>query len=283
MKKERFGLVVSIIINIIIAIIKISGGLLFNSYILITNGYYTLCNLTEDILALVGSLFKHRRANRRQPFGFGSTECKIQIGLGILFIGIAIFILLKAFTLNYHQTNPTVIFIILTVFLFQVLNTNYKFQVGKSCRSQMLIESSHSNYFESIILLFTSILIILNIWISFFDFLGCIIMATIIFYKGMKIIYENVIFIKGENANNQRLVNKIKKIIDDYSTITYSETFLININKQYYINIEIGVNDNLSMSELIKIENSIKEKIYLANLNIKTINFNILSNNKGDA
>ena len=62
MKKERKSLIFSIFINLTVSILKIIGGLFLGSYTLVTNGYYTLCDFSEEVLAFIGSLIGHKRA-----------------------------------------------------------------------------------------------------------------------------------------------------------------------------------------------------------------------------
>ena len=89
MKKERKSLVFSMFINLVVSMLKIIGGTFLKSYTLITSGYYTLCNFSEEFLATIGSLIGHKRANKKHPFGFGKTEYIAQILVGVIFIFLA--------------------------------------------------------------------------------------------------------------------------------------------------------------------------------------------------
>ncbi len=276
MKKERKSLVFSMLINLTVAFLKIFGGLAFGSYTLVTNAYYTLCNFSEEALAMIGSLIGHRRANKKHPFGFGKIEYIAQILVGFLFIVLAFLLLFKALFLEYHQTNPIIVFVILSVTLIQLLNSNYLLQIGKDNHSQMLFASCHSSHFDAILTIISTIFILISVWISFFDFLGVLIIIIVIFYKGINIIFDNYVLINGQNDNSESIINKIKSIIRRTKNVTYSSVSLVNVKNYYCLTIEIGVEDCLTMGELIQLELHLKNCIHHEIKNIKTIDFEIL-------
>ena len=276
MKKEHKNLVFSMIINIMITTLKIVGGLIFNSYTLVASGYYTLCNFIQEFLAYIGSKINHRRANIKHPFGFGKIEYIAQIIVGLIFILIAVFILIKSIYLTYDIANHKIVFTLLIILLFLYLNAQYLLEIGKKIRSQALFISSRSSFYDASVTLISSIFIILSIWISLFDFFGSLFIIITLFYKGIKIIIDNVVLITGQNDNSTKITNKIKKIINNYNVVKLSDISLINVKNFYCITIEMGIDDNININQLIKIENNIRYKIYKEKINIKMIDFEII-------
>lgn len=276
MKKEHKNLVFSMIINIMITTLKIVGGLIFNSYTLVAGGYYTLCNFIQEFLAYIGSKINHRRANIKHPFGFGKVEYIAQIIVGLIFILIAVFILIKSIYLTYNIANHKIIFTLLIILLFLYLNAQYLLEIGKKIRSQALFISSRSSFYDASVTLISSIFIILSIWISLFDFFGSLFIVITLFYKGIKIIIDNVVLITGQNDTPTKINNKIKKIINNYNVVKLSDISLINVKNFYCITIEMGIDDNININQLIKIENNIRYKIYKEKINIKMIDFEII-------
>lgn len=276
MKKERKSLIFSMFINLIVSILKIIGGLFLGSYALVTTGYHTLCNLVEELLAFIGGIIGHKRANQKHPFGFGKIEYIAQILVGIVFIFLSIFIFIKSLHLEYSQTNPIIIFVIISVALIQLLNANYLLQIGKDIHSQMLFSSSHNSYYDTILTLITTLFIILSIWISLFDFLGCLLIVILIAYKGFRIIFDNIILINGQNDNSPKIKKEITNIVNHTKDVTFSSLSLINIQNYYCITLEIGVDDAITIGKLIRIEFNLRNKIHRKLKIIKTIDFEIL-------
>ena len=278
MKKERKSLIFSMFINLTVSILKIIGGLFLGSYTLVTNGYYTLCDFSEEVLAFIGSLIGHKRANKKHPFGYGKTEYIAQILVGVIFILLAIYIFIKSLYLEYAQTNPIIIFVILSVTLMQFLNSNYLLQIGKDIHSQMLFASCHSSYYDALLTIISSLFILLSVWISFFDYFGVLLIIILIFYKGLRIILDNIVLINGQNDNSDKITNKIKSIIKKTKDVTFSSASLVNVKDYYCVTIEIGVEDALTMGELLHLEFYLKNQIHKNIKTIKTIDFEILKN-----
>lgn len=278
MKKERKSLIFSMFINLVVSLLKIIGGIFLKSYTLITSGYYTLCDFSEEILAYIGGLIGHKRANKKHPFGFGKSEYIAQILVGVIFILLAIYLFIKSLYLEYAQTNPIIAFVIISVTLMQFLNSNYLLQIGKDIHSQMLFASSHSSYFDALLTIISSLFILLSVWISFFDYLGVLFIIIIIFYRGIRIIFDNIILINGQNDNSEKITNKIKNIVKRSKNVTFSAVSLVNVKNYYCVTIEIGVEDAITMGELLRLEFSLRKKIHNNIKSIKTIDFEILKN-----
>ena len=278
MKKERKSLIFSMFINLTVSILKIIGGLFLGSYTLVTNGYYTLCDFSEEVLAFIGSLIGHKRANKKHPFGYGKTEYIVQILVGIIFIFLAIYIFIKSLYLEYAQTNPIITFVIISVTLMQFLNSNYLLQIGKDIHSQMLFASCHSSYYDALLTIISSLFIFLSVWVSFFDYLGVLLIIILIFYKGLRIILDNIVLINGQNDNSDKITNKIKSIVKKTKDVTFSSASLVNVKDYYCVTIEIGVEDALTMGELLHLEFYLKNQIHKNIKTIKTIDFEILKN-----
>lgn len=278
MKKERKSLVFSMFINLTVSILKIIGGLFLNSYTLVTAGYYTLCDFSTEVLAFIGSIIGHKRANKKHPFGYGKSEYIVQILVGVIFIFLAIYIFIRSLYLEYAQANPIITFVILAVILMQFLNSNYLLQIGKDIHSQMLFASCHSSYFDALLTIISSLFILLSVWFSFFDYLGVLLIIILIFYKGLRIIFDNIILINGQNDNSDKITNKIKNIVKKTKDVTFSTVSLVNVKNYYCVTVEIGVKDALTMGELLRLEFHLRKHIHQNIKTIKTIDFEILKN-----
>lgn len=276
MKKERKSLIFSMFINLTVSILKIIGGLFLGNYTLVTTGYYTLCDFAEETLAFIGSLIGHKRANKKHPFGYGKTEYIAQILVGVIFIFLAIYIFIRSLYLEYSQTNPIITFVILSVTLMQFLNSNYLLQIGKDIHSQMLFASCHSSYYDALLTIISSVFIFLSVWFSFFDYLGVLLINILIFYKGLRIIFDNIILINGQNDNSDKITNKIKNIVKKTKDVTFSSISLVNVKNYYCVTVEIGVEDALTMGELLRLEFYLRNQIHQSIKTIKTIDFEIL-------
>ena len=160
MEEERVSTVFDMVMNTIITISKIYGGVLLGSYTLICSGYYTLCDLIEESLAFFASTIRGRKANKRHPFGYGKLENNSGIVIGLIFIILGIYTFISSFRLEFKEPNLYIGFLLILVVIFKMLNADYLLNNGRSDRSEILISSAHSSYYEVIITLISSIFII---------------------------------------------------------------------------------------------------------------------------
>ena len=278
MIKEQQTISISMFINLLLAIIKITIGIVFNSYILITCGYYTLVNYIEEIICYIGSIIGMRKANIKYPFGYGRFNNILHIIIGIIFMLVGVYIFEKTFYLDFTYANYNILFIVIGIILIHFLNANYTFDTSKNILSQALYVISKNNYYEAFINIFMSILIIISIWVPIVNLYGCLFIAILIFIKGLIIIINNFNIMHSQNDTSKKINDKIKRVISKYDKIKFNTIYINNIKNYFTITIEIIIDNDLTLPELLKIEKKVKYNIYKEKLNIRYIDFEIVNN-----
>ena len=278
MIKEQQTISISMFINLLLAIIKITIGIVFNSYILITCGYYTLINYIEEIICYIGSIIGMRKANIKYPFGYGRFNNILHIIIGIIFMLVGVYIFEKTFYLDFTYANYNILFIVIGIILIHFLNANYTFDTSKNILSQALYVISKNNYYEAFINIFMSILIIISIWVPIVNLYRCLFIAILIFIKGLIIIINNFNIMHSQNDTSKKINDKIKRVISKYDKIKFNTIYINNIKNYFTITIEIIIDNDLTLPELLKIEKKVKYNIYKEKLNIRYIDFEIVNN-----
>ena len=278
MIKEQQTLSINMFINLLLVVIKITIGIVFNSYILITCGYYTLVNYIEEITSYIGSIIGMRKANMKYPFGYGRFNNILHIIVGIIFMLVGVYIFENTFYLEFINVNYNIIFILIGIILMHFLIANYLFDISKNIFSQALYVISKNNYYEAFINIFMSILIIISIWVPIVNLYGCLFIAILIFIKGLIIIINNFNIMHSQNDTSKKINDKIKRIINKYDKIKFNTIYINNIKNYFTITIEIIIDNDLTLPELLKIEKKVKYNIYKEKLNIRYIDFEIVNN-----
>ena len=273
MKKERRIIVLSIAINSITTMIKMVAGLVFGSFTLMVSGYNTLCNIVLDFMAFIGSITRGRRANRLEPFGYGKKEVFANIFLAVIISCLGFFIMVKSFFLDYDNTNIKILFVLLLLVLAIFIFSNYLFRNAKAIQSNMLMDMAHVSYFDAIITLCVIFVAFLSNIMPVFDFMGSLFLGAILIFKGLNILTSNYIALKGENILSKRVVNKIRKIIKDGDGITFSHCTLVRIKKHYKAEVEILLDDDVSLHDLIVWEEYLKGEIKMAKIDVSFVRF----------
>lgn len=275
MHKEQKTLLVSAIINIIVFVLKIGGGLLFNCYALIANGIYTLSDFLTDILAMVGARLGGKRANKKYPFGYGRFEYAMQMLVGFLIVGVGLFIAFRSLFIEVTSPNTSILWIVILVILLKGLSSNYLMHIGNKISSIILVASAKESFLDVLATLMIFIFIIIGQVFPMIDAIGSLLMAILILYEGGKIIFDNIILLIGEDETNKELKAKIKKIVNEEKNIEYADSFLISCGNYYQVTLAIAVDASMTVKELIQKELNIKSRLRKNKLGIKFIDFDV--------
>ena len=273
MKKERRVTVLSIVINSLVTFIKIYAGIIFNSYTLMVSGYNTLSCAVVDFLGFSGSVARGRRASRKEPFGYGKKECLSFSFVGLIFLLLGIFIIIKSFFLEFKSTNIKILFVLLLLALVQFIFSNYIFKNAKSIQSEMLMDMAHASYYDAVVNVLVIFFAFLANIMPVFDLIGSLFLGTILIYKGVNIIIRNFISLNCQNVRSKKVITKIENIIKNGEGINYSNCTLVNVKDFYKAVIEITIDDFVSLHDLIMWEEYLKDSIKSSNLKVKYIEF----------
>lgn len=276
LKKEQRVLGVSAIINLIVAILKLSGGIIFNSQAVISDGIYTISDFTTDFMAMIGARVGHKRANKKHPFGYGRFLNIMQVFIGVLIFLVGVLIIYLGVSAKHTTPNLKILFLIILVIFLKILSANYLMQKGKEITSLMLINSAKESFIDVISSSLLFITIILSKAWPIFDLIGCLFVALLIFIQALDMIINNVILIIGEDDNNKEIKKEIKNIINSSEKIQYADSFLIKNGEYYQVTINLAVDKDLTVKDLLKAELKIKKEIKKKRqLKIKYIDFEV--------
>ena len=278
MKEERRVTVLSIGINSLIVFIKIYAGMIFNSYTLISSAYSTLCDTIQDFMGFSGSIFRGRRANRREPFGYGTYQNYAIIFVGVIISLLGLFVIIKSFFLRIEATDLRVLFVLLILILVKIVFSNYLFKNAKLVQSEMLMTMAHVSYYDAVLIIGSVFFIFLASIIPVFDLIGCLFMGIILICKGITIVINSFISLNCQNNQSKSIIKKIENIIKDGNGVSYSNCTLINVKSFYKVVIELLIDDEVSLHDLVLWEEYLKEKIKLEKINVKYVDFLVYKN-----
>jgi cation diffusion facilitator family transporter len=86
----------AIAINLVLALIKISTGVLGASYALIADGIESTADIFTSIIVLSGLQFSSKPADHNHPYGHGKAESLAGMAVGLFLVGAAIIIGVQA-------------------------------------------------------------------------------------------------------------------------------------------------------------------------------------------
>ncbi len=156
---------------------------------------------------------------------------------------------------------------------------NKMFNCAKDIQSEMLMSLSHYHYYDYSVSIFTIVIIILSsIW-RVFDLIGSLFISGLILYNGFKIVLNNIVLIKGQNDKAKTTLDKIKKVINKFEGVSYSNCNLVNVGSFYKVIIDVLVDEYVVLDELVTWERKVKRELKKQGLKIKMVGFIIYKNN----
>ena len=271
-------IILTAVLNIIVATIKLISGIYFSFSTLISDSIQSFIDFFTDIASLIANKIGKRRANKTYPFGYGQVYYLSNLLTGILLFVIGIFILYQVFTSkNKFIPNINILFILLIALFLKTIVIILLQQYGRSTKNELLIES----YKESKTDLISTCVVILVLIISFFekkipkyiniDKIGSSFMAIYVFYTSIKMIISNIRGILINDKDNEDIKEEIKKQLENLKNIHITNVRVIKISYYYSVFIQIDINNNIKIKDFLRIERNIKNKIRATNKLIKFI------------
>lgn len=266
MKKHSKILLISILNNILVALLKLIGGLIGKSKTLLADGIHSLSDMINDLILFVGTLMSSKPADKEHPFGHGKIENIFSLGAGVVIIFIGIFIMKNS--INETNTTPETwtCFISAIVIILKFFVSKLLIKKGKEYSSSILLASGQESKIDVISSSFVLIIVILSRFqnevalLKYIDILGSTIVSLFVVYTGINIIEKETNELIGTKEANKIVENKITKITQD-KKLNIEKIDLIKFGNKYFPIIEILADKNITLEESEQIRISLEEKI----------------------
>ena len=274
MKEDRL-IIITALLNMVVAISKLCLGLVFSFSTLIFDSIQSCVDFLTDIISLIVNKIGKRRANKTYPFGFGQVYYLSNILTGILLFLIGVFIVYQIFTSNTKFVpNLTILFALLIVLLIKYIVI---IMLRDNAKSELLVESyreSKTDFISTCVVLLVLVISFYEKYIPEFiniDKIGSILMAIYVFYTAIKMIISNIFGILINDINNEEIKDSILNNLKQFKDLNIKNVRVIKISYYYSVYIELDVNDNMSIKKFLNIERKVKKCLKESNKLIKYV------------
>ena len=214
--KENKVIIITMILNLIVAVFKFSLGVIFSFSTLIADSIQSFMDFITDIISLIVNKIGKRRANKTYPFGYGQIYYLANIFTGALLFLIGIFILYQFFFFEGNLKPNLMLFIfIIAILVMKLIVVKLLNYYGKKFKSELMIESSkesNADFISTCVVLVIFILLVLEQYIPIninIDKIGSLGMAIYVFYTSIKMITGNVRGILTNDEENNEVKEEI--------------------------------------------------------------------------
>lgn len=270
--KEAKVIIITMILNLIVAILKLVSGIIFSFSTLIADSIQSLMDFITDITSLIANKIGKRRANKTYPFGYGQAYYLANLFTGVLLFLIGIFIVYQFFFFKGELKPNKILFIILLVVLIlkSIVVKILKFY-GRKYKSELMIEASRESYADFISTCVVLIVFILTLFEKYntidinIDKLGSLCMAIYVFYTSIKMIIQNVRGILTNDEENTELKEEVVNELSEFKELHFKDIKVIKMSTYYSVFIQVKVDEKLTIKKYLLIERKIKAHLKYKN------------------
>lgn len=260
--------IIGIVVSIFLAITKIVTGILGNSYALIADGIESTTDVFVSIVVVTGLRIDQMPPDEKHPYGHGKAEpfAGLIVSLALIIAAIVIKIqsIIEIIT-PHHAPAPFTLIVLLLVVVIKELLFRYILKVGDQFGSVALKNDALHHRSDAI----TSVAAFIGISIALIggpgyesadDFAALLSSVVIIFnaFKLFKPALDEIL----DATPSQLLRDEIIKVANSVEGVIASEKCLVRkMGLDYFIDIHIIVNGNLSVYEGHEISHKVKDKL----------------------
>ena len=265
----------AIVINIVLALLKIISGNIFRSVSLISDGLNSLSDLITNILVIIGLKVGENPEDKEHPFGHGKIESVFSVIIGT-FIMITAFDIIKENIMGLFQMKGEVIsspmpviitVIVIVIKIFQLLFMKNKTKDYRGALINSLLEDYKADIVISISVLMGILLSRIN---PVFDVFVGVSVAIYIMYSGYNLIKDNALILL--DSQDEELLENVRKDLSKFEEIENAHDFRMTTSgKNIYLFIDVRMNKSLTIDEAHEITNKISKFIKHKYKNIKRV------------
>ena len=265
----------AIVINIVLALLKIISGNIFRSVSLISDGLNSLSDLITNILVIIGLKVGENPEDKEHPFGHGKIESVFSVIIGT-FIMITAFDIIKENIMGLFQmkgeviSSPMPVIITVIVIVIKIFQLFFMKNKTKDYRG-VLINSLLEDYKADIVI---SISVLMGILLSrinpVFDVFVGVSVAIYIMYSGYNLIKDNALILL--DSQDEELLESVRKDLSEFDEIENAHDFRMTTSgKNIYLFIDVRMNKSITIDEAHEITNKISKFIKHKYKNIKRV------------
>lgn len=274
-------LLISLIVNFILIVLKISIGLIGSSRALIADGLHSFTDLVTDLVGIIGHQISKRPADKEHPYGHGKIEYITAMLIGCVIFALGFVLLINLFYAKNSVPSDIALICIIVTIIIKYLLSLYIIKRGQKYDNSILIASgmeSRADVLTSIVVLFSFIgskLVKYNQLFIYADKIGGIIISILIIRIALIIIKKNIFILLDEQVDDQ-FIERIKKLIRKCKQVkNIDQIDIIKSGHYYKAIIQISVDGNLSLSDSHKIAHQVEKNILTKEKKIKYITIHV--------
>lgn len=270
--------IIGIVTSIVLAAIKAIAGIMGNSYALIADAIESISDVFTSIIVLMGLKIARLPADETHPYGHGKAEPFAGILVAVaLFIAAIIIIIqsLHEIITPHHAPAPFTLIVLVAVVITKEFLFRFIIKVGNSVDSVAVKNDAWHHRSDAI----TSGAVFIGIAIALIggrgyeqaDDYAALCASTIIIYNAYRL-FKPALFEIMDAAPSPEVIRKvIETSLKVGGVVAIDKCFARKMGFQYYIDIHVIVDGNISVHKGHEISHEVKDKLVDSFQNISDV------------
>lgn len=260
--------IISVVVNILLAISKMIVGIFSNSIAIILDAVNSFSDVLASVVTIISVKLSSKMPNRKHPYGYGRIEYISTTIISFLVIYAGIESLIESIKKLIHTEPATysgiTLFVVFLGVIAKIILSRYVIKVGEKTKSSSLIASGHEAGHDAILSASTLVAAIIFIFtgLSLEAMLGIVISAFII-QSGFDMLLETLTHIIGKRTDSL-LSKQIKKSISENKFVHGAyDLELHNYGPNKLVgSVHIEIDDTLTANEIDELSRTIQKDIH---------------------
>lgn len=260
--------IIGIVVSFFLVIIKGAAGILGNSYALVADAIESLSDIFTSTIVLLGLKYASRPKDEDHPYGHGKAEPLAGMFVAIMLMVAAIVIIVQSLheiITPHHAPEPFTLIVLVVVVLVKETLFRKIIEVGEGIESVAVKNDAWHHRSDAI----TSAAAFIGISIALIggpgyeeaDDYAALFASFIIIYNAVSLLMPALKEIL-DTAPPEEFNQKIKECAREVEGVKDIEKcFIRKMGFEYYIDMHVIVNGNLSVFEGHLIAHSVKDKL----------------------
>lgn len=281
MTKSKKGLrvvLLGIVSNAVLAAIKITAGILGNSYALVADGIESTTDIFSSLIVWSGLKIAEKPPDVNHPYGHGKAEAVAAMIVSLLLLAAAAVIIVNSIheiNTPHHAPEPYTLLVLVLVIITKEILFRTVFRVGSDIESTALRTDAWHHRSDALTstaaFIGISTALIMGPGYEMADDFGAIAASIIIIINGIRFVKNSLGDIMDQAAPLE-LKNKIIDIVESIEDVKEVDNVKIRKSGLYYlVDLTIHVNGDLTVFEGHELSELVSDKLMYAGLSIQDV------------
>ncbi len=281
MTKSKRGIrvvLLGIIVNALLAIIKITAGVLGNSYALIADGIESTTDIFSSVIVWSGLKIAEKPPDKNHPYGHGKAEALSAMTVSLLLLAAAALIVINSYheiVMPHHAPAPFTLLVLVLVIITKETLFRTVFKVGTDIESTSLRTDAWHHRSDALTsaaaFIGISVALIMGPGYESADDYGAIAASVLIVINGLRMLKYSLSDIMDE-APSADMKNKIINIVESIPGVKNVDDVKIRKSGLYYlVDLSIQVSGDLSVFEGHELSEKVDDSLKNSNLSIQQV------------